>query len=154
MIGIVPDALNALAMTEIDHMTAHVQRAIRFSFHALGKDLRQESRRLMKETERNFSRTYTVRVRGRDIRHNPSKPGFAPAILTGRLASSVDYRTSGSDTMVFGAGEEGGRVNYAKDLELGSRRVQARPFLKPAIINSDRNAQTHFETFIAEALKT
>ena len=59
--------------------------------------------------------------------HQASAPGQAPASDTGRLASSIEWRTDGMDGIVFT------RVEYGKHLEFGTKNMDARPWLLPSV---------------------
>lgn len=68
--------------------------------------------------------------------HGPSAPGEFPAVDTGRLRASITHQVVEED------GDEvayvGTNVEYARDLELGTSRVAARPFMVPSLVeNSD-----------------
>jgi hypothetical protein len=147
MIEIKQDFDNMGVYLSINSMGRSVKTGIRHGFNLIGKEFVEDSRDKMKNTERDMSRVYYVRVRGRVIRHNPSKPYFPAAIMTGELSKSVRYKVNGSDSMRFGAGYTK-RVNYAKYVELGTKQMIERPYLKPAILENDRNAFTSFEKYI------
>jgi hypothetical protein len=59
---------------------------------------------------------------------NPSKPGEPPHVQTGRLRSSVAYEIVSATV-----GRVGTNVKYGRWLELGTRRVAARPWLRRAL---------------------
>ncbi len=61
----------------------------------------------------------------------PSMPGEGPGVVTGRLRGSITWRLGrdGFGTYV----DVGSAVFYAPFLELGTRRMAARPFLRPAL---------------------
>lgn len=70
-----------------------------------------------------------------------SAPGGGPAVRTGRLRGSItwrfaqDFGTLGS-LVTGGSGmavEIGTNVEYAQFVELGTSRMAARPFLRPAL---------------------
>lgn len=65
----------------------------------------------------NFAKTYQA-----------SAPGEAPAIRTGNLRSSIITEFIGKCHRRIGT-----NVEYAKYLELGTKRIGARPFLRPAL---------------------
>lgn len=65
----------------------------------------------------NFAKTYQA-----------SAPGEAPAIRTGNLRSSIMTEYVGKLHQRVGT-----NVEYAKKLELGTKRIGARPFLRPAL---------------------
>jgi hypothetical protein len=59
--------------------------------------------------------------------HQASAPGQAPATDTGALASSV-ARVDGTMESAVGTG-----LNYGRDLEFGTSKMAARPWLLPAL---------------------
>lgn len=72
----------------------------------------------------------------RDIKANmspdgPSAPGEAPAVDTGRLRASIAHRVEMESGEAVGL--VGTSVEYAPWLEFGTTRMQARPFMVPAI---------------------
>lgn len=67
-----------------------------------------------------------------NARHTPpSQPGSGPAIRTGRLWGSITWRL-GQDAISPYA-DVGSAVFYAPFVELGTRYMAARPFLRPAL---------------------
>lgn len=71
----------------------------------------------------------TYRRRGRV--HVASAPGRPPAVDTGRLRASYAWRTGKDAGGPFV--EVGSNVEYAPFLEFGTRRMAARPHLRPAV---------------------
>lgn len=61
----------------------------------------------------------------------PSVPGHGPAVRTGRLRGSITWRP-GLDA-ISPYVDVGSAVVYAPYVELGTSRMQARPFLRPAL---------------------
>jgi HK97 gp10 family phage protein len=70
-----------------------------------------------------------VTYRHGNVLHIASSPGEAPSTDTGRLVSSIQHWTS-SDGLSIAVGSQ---VDYATYLEFGTRYMQPRPFLGPAI---------------------
>lgn len=62
--------------------------------------------------------------------HYASRPGYPPNTDTGRLANSIKHRKIASAIWEVRAD-----AIYALALEIGTRRVAARPFLVPALRN-------------------
>jgi HK97 gp10 family phage protein len=62
-------------------------------------------------------------------KHVASAPGEAPATDTGMLASSIGHDVSDDGMTV----EIGSALDYATDLEYGTKNMEARPFLEPAL---------------------
>ena len=107
------------------------------------------------------------RKSGRNLRaqglHRASAPGRPPAVNTNRLRSSwtVDSVTgfgstitaSGNSVTIYRDGksivlEYGSRVEYAPMLEYGTRRMKARPYLKPTLPVLARAIPLLFQTAI------
>lgn len=65
----------------------------------------------------------------------PSVPGHGPAVRTGRLRGSITWRL-GRDLRGLYA-DIGSAVLYAPFVELGTSRMAARPFLRPALIAAE-----------------
>lgn len=71
---------------------------------------------------------HLVPVRKRDKPHTASAPADAPAVDTGHLRNSIGVQKIGE-----GAYRVGTDVKYALYLEFGTRRMAARPFMRPAL---------------------
>lgn len=63
----------------------------------------------------------------RTIMHRASAPGEAPASDTGRLVNSINGKLKGRLTAVIEA-----TAAYARHLEYGTRKMAARPYMRPA----------------------
>lgn len=61
-------------------------------------------------------------------RHRASAPGDSPAVDTGRLRQSI-----GVQKVAQGHYRVGTNVQYAPLLEFGTRKMAARPFMRPAL---------------------
>ena len=72
--------------------------------------------------------------------HRASAAGQPPATDTGRLASSITQERSQTSTGAVSTWLAGSKVDYAKWLEFGTRLVDPRPFMRPAL----RKARTEF----------
>lgn len=92
--------------------------------------------------------------RGKKI-HKASAPGRPPARDTGTLASSVSYEVSRRGFNIQGrVGPDLGKIrmrsrhtepDYGSYLELGTSRMKARPWLKPALIRSQHKIMQYFK---------
>jgi HK97 gp10 family phage protein len=76
------------------------------------------------------------RVYGRR-RHRASAPGDGPAVDTGRLRASIAHEVGRTGTTLVA--RVGTDVEYAKFLELGTSKMAARPFLRPALTQTIGN---------------
>ena len=141
---------NVRAYRSLHNISMHTRQGIRNAFFALGKDLKQTSRRLILDPPKD-GRIYHIRRNGHTVKHRASAPGQPPANFTGNLRRSVDYTVNGSHEMRFGAGN-GKNVKYARRLELGGKRLEPRPYLKPSIKKNEREAYTRFTTNIAKKI--
>jgi hypothetical protein len=61
----------------------------------------------------------------------PSEPGHKPSVRTGRLRGSITWRPGLDAISPFV--DVGSSVVYAPYVELGTSRMAARPFLRPAL---------------------
>ena len=69
-------------------------------------------------------------MHGGGLPHMPSAPGDPPHVDTGRLRSSITHEVEYNNREI--EGRVGTNVEYALELEIGSSRIAARPFLRPA----------------------
>ena len=61
----------------------------------------------------------------------PSQPGGGPSVRTGRLWGSITWRPGADPVSPYV--DVGSAVFYAPFVELGTSRMAARPFLRPAL---------------------
>jgi HK97 gp10 family phage protein len=69
---------------------------------------------------------------------NPSRPGEAPKVVTGTLRANISHQVlidRGDVIGVFGV-KKGLANKYAPALEFGSKRMEARPFLRPTLLQN------------------
>ena len=62
---------------------------------------------------------------------NRSKPGEPPHRQTGTLIKNISHELIGSDTARVGVNKD---VKYALWLEIGNSKMEARPYLRPALV--------------------
>ena len=135
------------------------RRGMTQGWQQLGESLRRDADRDILRHPKS-GRLYRVRTgragRGPLRRHRASAPGETHANITGRARRSLSWKAGGADEMVFGYGvgsnRRGNPPVYAKMLEFGTRRMDARPSLQNAIRGNIRNAQTYFGLEIRRAI--
>lgn len=66
--------------------------------------------------------------------NGPSLPGGFPHADTGMLRKSIEWRVIGNGLTV----QVGSAVAYAAHLELGTSKMEARPFLRPTVMSMQR----------------
>jgi HK97 gp10 family phage protein len=146
MIEMKAEPSNEKAIKSVDEIAKRTHEGIRQGFFKLGKDLREEAKRLITEPPKT-GRIYRVRIGGKIVLHQASAAGEAPANMTGALKSTVGYDVSGANQITFGAGNKD-KVKYAGYLENGTKKMAKRPYLKPAIEKSKARAFEHLKTEI------
>jgi HK97 gp10 family phage protein len=109
-----------------------VNKIIRNSFLRSGKKLVRDLRSEMQKPK--TGKIYIINGKS----HVASSSKEAPASQTGRLLKSVRQTTRGND-LIFGAGN--GSINYAKYLELGTRKMKERPFVFQTVKNNFKNIE-------------
>lgn len=80
--------------------------------------------------------------------HKASAPGEPPATDTGRLANSVQYRSSGK-----GEAEIDTQVEYGSMLEFGTINIAKRPAWLPAVEGMRKRFNDRLETALARLIK-
>jgi len=159
MINIIPDLANRKVLIQISNLQKLQNKGIRKAFYYIGKDLVKTSQRLIMMKPKH-GKTYIIYRGGRRFRHIASAPYEAPANLTGALRKSIDFSVIEADRMEFGVREyfpdrkgtpKG--VDYGIYLELGTSKMDKRPFLLPSIVANQKNAQQHFEQQLKKALE-
>ncbi len=72
---------------------------------------------------------------------SPSAPGDPPGVVTGNLLNSINSEVSDVQGVVnVGA-------DYGIDLEFGTRKMAARPFVQPAVDRLSDNFDSYFDGF-------
>jgi HK97 gp10 family phage protein len=75
--------------------------------------------------------------RRRGITHRASAPGESPATDTGRLVQSGRTTYDAAELV----GVVSFSTDYAEKLELGTERMEPRPFLRPALASQTQNIE-------------
>lgn len=97
--------------------------------------------------------------RGKNRIHQASAAGEAPASDTGRLVSAISHKvTNGgldAEIGVFGSiiDDKGKARNYARDLEFGTSKMAARPFLFPALEKNKQKIRSSVARAVGKVLK-
>lgn len=118
---------------DLSRMPQEVKRGIRRGAYLSGKELVKETRERINDKPKS-GRIYTIYrgIGGKRLRrprlHRASAPNEAPAVITGRLRKTIDFKVRGDKRLEFGAGSS--QVEYARILEVGGGRIKARNYLK------------------------
>src|SRR5689334_22411662 len=78
--------------------------------------------------------------------HVPSSPGNPPAVRTGQLRDSITYGRVAALLWAVYAGDS--KAYYAPFLEYGTRKMAARPFMRPAAFWLEKHAVEYFKRAI------
>lgn len=73
------------------------------------------------------------------LTHTASAPGEAPASDTGQLANSIEIKLEAMDATIY---SDSSRAKYGAWLEYGTRKIEPRPWLVPALY---ANKQVFFD---------
>lgn len=139
-----PSRGNDKVIKQVKSLSESTRRGIRRAYYFIGKDLVDDAQQVIIRGPKTGK---LYRIKGRKKRHRASSPGEPPANRTGRLQRSIDFAVKGSTSLEFGAG-----VMYAGFLELGTSKMEERPYLIKAIENNERNTEFHFERNIKSEL--
>ena len=96
--------------------------------------IQREAMESMTNTEIDASKSYYTH--NKRIPHHPSVAGSPPAVDTGTLRRSITYTVDEKNNV----GKVGSVLNdppYGAYLEFGTSKMQPRPWLKPAVENSE-----------------
>lgn len=91
----------------------------------VGKDIARRAVRVESAAKRNASEP------PRAGPNSGSVPGHGPAVRTGRLRTSIAWRMGIDAESIYA--DIGSAVLYAPYVELGTTKMEARPFLRPAL---------------------
>ncbi len=143
-----------LSLENIDRRTA---RGIRQGFFNIGRTLKRTANKNILDKSKKTGRIYIRRDRaGRRRRHRASAPGETHANMTGALRKAVAWKVHGSDELEFMYGADGRTPPpYDAAIEFGTKdgRIKARPSLRNAISEIDRDAEVYFEEAITNELR-
>jgi len=122
-----------------------------FNFDKFAKDVLDEIGEILVDgakknmDKKSIGRTYIINGR----KHIASREGDAPNNMTGKLKSTIRYEIDGR-ILEFGAGNE--KVNYAKYLERGTRKMGARPNYTKTIMEHKGELDVKIERLFRKAL--
>lgn len=114
----------------------NTKEQIRITLYEIGRDLQKTARELI-DKQPKTGRTYRIKIGNTIVTHIASAAGEAPAVITGRLRQSINYKVIGGNILEFASYN----VPYARYLEYadlvnqsgsGSNKIEPRPFLSAA----------------------
>lgn len=131
-------------LLDLRKLPQEIKIGLRKGAYLVGKSLVKDTKREMNIKPKS-GRTYTIYkgIGGRKLKrprkHIASAPlKESPAVITGLLRKSVDFKVRGTSRLEFGAGDDD--VKYARILEVGGRagrnkatKIQGRFYLKKSI---------------------
>jgi len=134
------DTRNRAVYFKVKMLNHDVQRGIRQAYFRLGKQLVKYTSKKMLEKPKH-GRIYYITRGKRTVKHVASAPNEYPAQMTAKtgLRSTLDFKVHGYQKLEFGASKP-----YARYLELGTKKMQKRKFLRQAIQDNIGNAQSYF----------
>lgn len=124
-------------IARLNVMPSKLKRSVGMELEAIGRDLVKTTREIIiNEPLLKTGRIYNITLGTFKIKHRASASGESPAIITGKLAASVQYKMSGWKILTFGSD-----VYYARFLEYAdllsqtgqwSSKIAPRPFISAA----------------------
>ncbi|MBW8725445.1 MAG: HK97 gp10 family phage protein [Inquilinus limosus] len=117
-------------VTGVDRQISRLQRASGMVRREVGKAVVAAAELVAAEAVASITANW---ISGPD--HVPSEPGEPPNADTGRLHGAIDVERRGELTA-----EVVSAAPYAADLEFGTARVAARPYLRPATAKKRKDA--------------
>lgn len=128
----------------VDRIVGQYEKAIEEALVETGMLIEGHAKRSIQEGPK------TGRVYRRGNRtHQASAPGEAPATDTGTLVSSITYSVDKQGLSV----RVGTNLDIGLFLEMGTVRIEARPWLQPALDQQSKNIQKTFERKLGNAIK-
>ncbi|WP_434779269.1 HK97-gp10 family putative phage morphogenesis protein [Neisseria sp. Ec49-e6-T10] len=119
-----------------------VNQAITLGFRKSGKEITDNIKKELSTGARS-GRLYIIR----GMAHKASAPGQYPAKLSGKLVNSQNYRVA-NKTLLFG-----NSAHYAAYLENGTRKMDARTFLKPLVEQKTDDIEKNLDHEIQKVFK-
>ena len=119
------------------------------------EDVRNEMLRSMKE-EQKSGRMYPIKPKGqqKSVRYyRASAPGEAPAVRSGNLQNSIHTEYDDKGLTAYVGVLELAKVDYAAYLEYGTRKMEPRPFIEPALEKNKDQIAKKINDAVDRALK-
>lgn len=132
------------ALTRLVNNKRLTQKGLTKAWELIGKDWQRTTAKEIKRKPK-AGHLYIIEVppgSRRFRRHRASAPGETHAEITGKLRRSLGRQTRGHLDLTVGYLKR--PPVYGRDLELGRRRVRARPTIRNGMRAVVRNAQNYF----------
>lgn len=146
------DARSRKAVLKIKNLEKLTRSGVEFAAYTSGKGLvKATSAEILKKPKGGV--VYVRKVGGRRRKHTASAPGETHANMSGKLRRSLDFKVNPSQ-LEFGYGvQKNDAPDYAGFVEVGTKRMTARPSLQNGIKSERRNFQNNFEREIGKRLE-
>jgi len=157
VVGVEANLGNPKVFRGLDRILPTTQRAIRTSWFAIGRDLKNEANKEIKRRPKSGI-VYFIRTKsGKYKRHVASAPGETHANLSGKLRKSVSWKVHGFSRMDFGYGFATNANNKAPEYDIfveeGTDKMKPRPSIENTVRKIQRTTQNHFQREIIKGFK-
>lgn len=154
MIKVKESSQNARTLKFLYELPVELTKAIRQGFYTSGKQLVADLNKDMKQPKSGKSYKVYRGLNGGKLKkpriHTASAPSETPAVVTGKFRKSVDFAVRGNRELEFGANENA--PEYAKFLEEGTSKMEAREPFKRTVIKNKERIKANIDTRLKQAL--
>lgn len=136
-----------MTLKNLEDIGVDIDRATKEGVLATAWQVRNDAAKSIQEKS-NGETVQRSRQGGGTYEHTASKAGDAPNTDTGTLVRSIAVELGPFDSALVGSD-----VKYSSDLEFGTKKMDARPWLKPALEKNIKNLDKNIESAIKRQIK-